>query len=800
MSTPAHGSAEPRRLGTWLLLEPLGEGRFGVVYRARDERTGRIVALRVLPPRFLPDPETRRRFRSAALTLFRVHHPYLVDVLDVFHEGEVDAVVSEYVEGETLATMVARGRIPEVVAARIASQVAEGLAVGHENGAVHRHLNPRNVIITSDGTARIADFGLPRSANDAPPPADSPRPPLDRLAYAAPEQVSGRRGDGRADLYALGVILYEMLTSERPHQSSDLESLSFQIANTPAPPLSRFNRQISPGIEEIVLMCLEKEPGRRYLSGLDLAADLRRLDASFTRRGIHESMQRGGRFWGASWVALGLAITTLVLLGLDVGRSRQRLIDVVMTGQSGMPLRGDVRSVAMLPLHDLTGEQDQSIALGVAEEFTLLLQYVTALRVVSVESGRRVQSHPDSLSQIGRELLVGAVITGSVRRAGDRFRVSLTGRTCADGRVFWTRSEEIGGTTAEEGLRQLVKSFLRAARVPLTDPEDVRLESPHGVRFEPWLDLVRGRGYSHGRTATDQRKAAERYRLAIQSDSLYTSAYSALAMLDIAARRADWSTRDPLVCQRVQSSALRAITLDAQNGEGHAAYAWSLWQCSGDPVQADRQFEAALKRLPNDALTRSAYAAFLGSRDRFEERLVQTRRALECDPLSPEILLDLARCHFYLHDLDRARRLCQRALEIDPGLPTAWSTLARVDAAARRWPEALQAQRTADNLGPKSGTRWLRLRMAVAEGDRAEAERLWRPLQALIDLGEANSFDAAIAHLVMGRRDQSASWLARAYADGSITLQDLRMAPELDSLRTDERFIALMAKLAPPRL
>lgn len=800
MSGPAHGGAEARKYGPYLLLEPLGEGRFGVVYRARDERTGRIVALRVLPAGFLPDDDARRRFRNAALALFRVHNPNIVEVLDVFHDRGIDAVASEYVEGESLATLLARGRVPEAVAARLASQIAEGLAAGHERGVVHRHLSPRNVIVARDGTPRIADFGLPRASEGSLVPSDSPRPPLDRLAYAAPEQVSGRRGDGRADLYALGVMLFEMLTGERPHHSHDPASLTFQIANTPAPPLHRFNRQISSGIEEVVLMCLEKEPGRRYLSGLDLSADLRRLDAAATRRSIHSSLAQGSRMWNVAWVAVGVLVSVVVLLVLDVGRSRQRLIDVVLTGQANGPLAGDVRSVAVLPLRDLTGDDDHALTLGVAEELTHVLQQITAVRAVSVESGRRLNFHPDSLTRIGREMLVGSVITGSVRRTGDRVRIQMNGRMCADGRVFWTRSEEIVGPSGEAAILQLAKSFLRSARVPITDDEHFLLESPRGCRPEPWLDYLRGREHAHGRTASELRKAAERYRLAISADTMYAPAYAGTATLEMLARRADWSSPDPTTCQRVQWNALRAITLDVHNAEAYAAYAWSLWQCSGDPEQVDRQFQNALRLMPSEPLTRSAYAAFLGSRDRFEERLVQTRRALECDPLSPEILLDLARCHFYLHDWERARSLCERALQIDPGLTAGWSTLARIDAANRQWPEALEAQRTADSLGLRTGTRWLRLRMAVAQGNHAEVDRLWRPISALIDLGEVDAFDAAVAHLVIGRKDLATSWLARAYAEGSINVQDLRMAPELDSLRTDERFVALMTKLAPPRL
>jgi len=797
MSTPPPGPHDPaarlRRIGTWLLLEPLGEARCGVVWHARDERLGREVAVRVLPPGLLRSEDARRRFRREALALYRVHHPHLADVIDVVHENGVDLVVTEYVPGETLAKMLERGRVPEPLAARLVTQIAEALSTGHERGLVHRHLNPRNVMIGPGGWVKLLDFGLPRDFDDD---TGGRAVPLDRLAYAAPEQVQGRRGDARADLYALGVMLYEMLTGERPHSSHDAESLARQIAQVPAPRPTRFNRQVSPAIEEIVLMCLEKEPGRRYLTALDLAADLRRLDPESRASVPHTTLDRAERLWAVGWVALGLALVTLVLLGLDVGRSRQRLVDLVATGHTGGVLPGEVRSVAVLPLGETGRDEQQAFAAMFAEDLTRRLGLVPSLRVVAMESVRRMRAHPDSLANVGRELRVDAVITGRVKRNGDRFDVSLQASRCNRPIVFWTGSERDGLSGFQGASIELAQSFVGAARVPITNEQLVAMDVPGSVSMTGLTPYSRGVRFGQLPGPDARRQAAESFRLAIRSDSTFAPAYTALALLELTDAAGEVSgADDPTRCRRVAVNALRALKLDPLEAGAHTAYAWSLWRCGAVPQQAERQFRIAIERTPNDPLTRRVLAAFLGSQDRFAERLAETRHALDRDPLSPAIHVDLARCQLYLHDYGRAERLCRRALEIDPALGTAWETLARAEAASGRWPEALVAQRAADSLGRRPNTRWMRLLAAVRTGDRAEAEHLWRPLRALIDLGEAEPMQAALACDAMGQRDEAMSWLAQACASGAATIEDLRMAPELDSLRSDQRFDALLTRV-----
>jgi Tfp pilus assembly protein PilF len=321
------------------------------------------------------------------------------------------------------------------------------------------------------------------------------------------------------------------------------------------------------------------------------------------------------------------------------------------------------------------------------------------------------------------------------------------------------------------------------------------MDVPRSVSPVAFDSYARGMRYAQLPGGDARRQAAEYFRLASRADTMFASAYAELATLELAdARASDATTPDPATCRRVTVHALRALKLDPLEAGAHVAYAWALWRCAGDARQAERQFRIALERRPSDPLAHRLYAAFLGSQDRFAERLTRTRHALDHDPLSPVIHVDLARCRLYLHDYARAERLCRRALQLDPGLGAAWETLARVEAARGRWAEALDAQFAADSLGRRPNTRWMRLRAAAMSGDPAGAARLWRPLQALIELGEADPLQAALAFEAMGRRDEALSWLAQAYAGGAATIEDLRMAPELDSLRTDGRFAALMAR------
>ena len=786
------------RYGPYLLMAAMDPGRLGQVYLARDERTGRDVVVRVLPEGFLADDAARKRFRQAVLALYRLHHEGIADTLDVVNEDGRDVVVTEFVRGETLAAMLKRGRLTEATAARTTRDLAEALAAGHERGVMHRFLNPRNVMVRGDGSVVIMDFGLPRSGsgaeNAAPPNVTSL--PLDRLAYAAPEQLSGTRGDGRSDLYSLGVMFYEMLTGERPHDSPDAASLAYQITHVPAPPPSRFHRLLSRPLEHIVLMCLETDPGRRILSGHDLAADLRRLEMQAAARRADHPMDRANQVWSIVLSVLLSGAVAAALLLANVGRSRERLFDLMFTGHTGV-LSGEVRSIAMMPLRDIGhAEGSEPLGDGMAIEISRLLGAVHALKVVGPSSAARTRVNPDSLTRLGRALLVDVVVSGTISQpTPNTMRVSLRARQCATERLVWTRTSEMRFDEALDLERDMVLSLLRALRVPMTNDEGLRIGITRPVTRPAYTAYLIGRGLMERGDGASRGNARDYLERSVRLDSTAAPAWAALATLALLAHRGDWRLPDAGDCMRIKTPALRAFAIDATNAAAHAAYGYAQWRCDRQMPEAEQHFRVALAAQPGDPLAHAAFAEFLGAQDRFEERLVQTRKAMELDPMSPAIHVDLARCYLYLHQSDRATRQCLRALELDPRDATAWAALARIQAVRGTWDDALASQRTADSLGGVPGARWMQLRAAAAAGQRVQAQRLWRAQQDLMSLGEADAFQAAIASLAMGDRSGATSWLAHAVGAGVLTAQDLRMAPELDPLRGEERFDALFARV-----
>ncbi|NOT33415.1 MAG: protein kinase [Candidatus Eisenbacteria bacterium] len=784
------------RISHYRIVAPLGTGRLGAVYRARDERSGREVALRVLPDGLLRDDHERRAFRHDALQMIRVHHSRLADVLDFVSEDGVDAVVTEFVPGETLAVALKRGRLHERIATRVAHDVAEGLAAGHERGVVHRYLNPHNIVLTGDGGARILDFGLPRFVDEAgarrhASPDRELQVPADRLAYAAPEQVLGTRGDARSDLYSLGVILYEMLTGERPHHSPDAASLATQIATMPAPQPSRFNRQVSRDLEYVVLTCLEKEPNRRYLSALDLATELKRFEPRDGRTELERTMRRVDRFWAGVSVAGVVAFTLVFALALNLGRSRDRLVHVLLTGESAPVLPGDVRTVAVLPLRALSPDDGRVLSLGLADALSHGLTCFDNLRVISSISTRAYPSEPDSLQDIARELHAEAIVTGTVQQVDGDLRVHLIARLGASGLVIWEQRASAPLAEFESLINRMLKSLVQSLRADVLPNESIRFES--GARVAPeaipsWLRarrlLVRGR-------SEDLQRARELLDESLSADTTFRSAWDALGEVEIRAALMSSGHLDPGACARLRKVALRSFKLEPQRAEAQLAWGWVRWRCDGEVADAERFFELALDQQPANPLIRLSYARLLGEQDRFPERFVQTRRAIELDPRSAAARLELARCHHYLHQFARAERALERTLTLDSTFADAHAMRARVLVAAGAIGPALAEAHLADSLGA-SPQRWIRLR---SEMGTPQFERTARAVRTLIELGEVESFDAALCLFEISDRHRGFSWLARGVANQQITIEDLRMAPELDAVRGDERFAALLERV-----
>jgi serine/threonine protein kinase len=393
-------------IGHFRILEMIGAGGMGIVYRAHDERLDRDVAIKVLPVGALADETTRKRFRLEALTLSRLNHPNIATVHDFNDQQGADFLVMELIQGSTLDDRIMGAPLPEREVLRLGTQLAQGLAAAHSEGVVHRDLKPGNIRITPDGRLKILDFGLATlrhlewteradtsDLGDAVMVAGSP-------PYMAPEQLLGEVVDARSDIYGAGAVLYEMVTGRRPFAESHGPRLIDAVLHAPPVPPSDLNARLSPGLESIVLKCLDKDPMRRYQSARELLVDLERLSVPIAP--VTRPQPRAQRHHTA-WASLSVAAVTAVLIGSGpVARG--------LLGSRPDDLR--IRSIAVLPLQDNSSEKEPYFADGMTDGVISDLSKVGSLRVISRTSSMRYKDAKKSLPEIARELEVDAVVEG----------------------------------------------------------------------------------------------------------------------------------------------------------------------------------------------------------------------------------------------------------------------------------------------------------------------------------------------------------------------------------------------------
>ncbi|MGB2898951.1 MAG: serine/threonine-protein kinase, partial [Candidatus Acidiferrum sp.] len=410
-------------LGHYRILEKVGAGGMGVVYRARDEQLDRDVALKVLPSGTLSDDTARRHFRKEAMALARLNHPNIGTVYEFDTQEGIDFIVMEYFPGKTLAEQLAGGTPPEKDVIALGIQIASALEEAHERGIVHRDLKPANIAITAKGSAKVLDFGLAKllhPAEDGPTEAwaDS-QAGAGTLPYMPPEQLKGQRVDARADIYTIGAVLYEMATGRRAFRDGVVTRLIDAILHQPPIPTRALNPRISPELDSIILKCLDKEPGRRYQSAKELLVDLRRMQPASSG---NVAPPAPPYVWGRArrritYAMAGLLALAAGLAAMNVGGWRYRLLSRTHIPQ--------IQSLAVLPFENLSGDPDQDyFADGMTDTLITDLGQLHALRVISRTSVMRYKSTQKPIDQIAQELHVDAIVEGSVSRSDGSARVT----------------------------------------------------------------------------------------------------------------------------------------------------------------------------------------------------------------------------------------------------------------------------------------------------------------------------------------------------------------------------------------
>ena len=754
-----------KTLSHYTLQNKLGAGGMGVVYVARDERLGRDVALKLLPQAALTDETSRARFRREAMALSRLNHPNIATVHDFDSQDGYDFLVMELVEGETLAQKLSRGAATEAETVAFGIQVAEALEEAHERGVVHRDLKPANIMVGPKGRVKVLDFGLARllRSEDVVETVSISATGTwsGTLPYMPPEQLEGETCDARGDLYALGAILYEMATGRRAFPATNAAKLLNAVLNErPAPPSSAC-AGLSPAFDTLVLRALEKDASRRQASARDVARDLQAIAAGETRA-------------GATAPALG--------------------------GASGATAPGRIQSLVVLPLENLSGDPEQEFfADGMTEELIADLAQIQALRVISRTSAMRYKKTQKTLEEIGQELKVDAVVEGSVRRHGDRVRITAQLIEVASDRHLWAKSYErdLRDVLALQG--EVAQAIAHEIQVKLTPREEARLAKVQRVDPRAYEAYLKGRHHWNQRTEESLLRSLEFFREAIDLDPTWPTAHVGLA--DAYNVLGYFGALAPANCfPKARAATLAALKLDEGLAQAHAALAYCQLYYEWDWEGSSRSFTRALELNENDAYIHLFYMNYLNAMGRHAEAERSMARALELDPLSMIINTAVGWTHYHGGEPDKAVTRLRRAAELFPEFTPArvWLSLALEQNGEPE--EALAQAERGRLLGGRVPPALSALGRAYAlVGRMTEAESVLREMLELSKRRYVSAYDIAVVYEALDRPAEAFEQLERAFAARANFLVLMRFDPRLDRLHSDARYQYLERRMAFPR-
>ncbi len=748
-------------LGPYEILALVNSGGMGEVYKARDTRLGRLVAVKVLTGRGREQPDAVMRFRREAQAAGALNHPNVLLVHDVGEFEGVPYLVSEYIEGGTLRDVLRRGPLAAPIAAQYAAQIARGLHAAHQGGIVHRDLKPENVMLTLDGRVKVVDFGV--ATLDAPLLDDVEDPPstgvlrtlpgtiLGTVAYMSPEQVRGAAVDHRSDIFSLGVILYEALEGMMPFRGGTAAELIAAVLRDEAPAM-RFAPE---GFERVIRRCLQKAPAARFQSAADVAGEFEAM------LGRPESIA----------AAAGRVPTP--------------------------PAAQAVRTVAVLPFTNMTAEPDNEyFSDGLTEELIHALSHVRGLQVVAWSSASKLKGRTDDVQAAGAELGATTLLTGSVRKAGDRVRIAARLVETVSGYLLWSGTYD----RRLEDLFAIQEEIARSIVETLT--ERLQLSGVPGSRHQPssheaYNLYLKGRYFWNQRTRSSLAKSVECFESAIAIDA--SSALAQAGLADAYCLLVEYGLMAPATgMPRAREAALRALSADPRSAEAHASFGLIRALYDWEWLEAEAFFRRALELNPGYATARHWFAVdFLSSLGRFDEAHEEIEIARRLDPLS----LIIAEGHSYLYTLarryDEAVEGFRSLLELDPSYYKGYTSLGRAYAQQGRYELAAEMLEKGRQLAGDLPS--ILAALGQVRGLAGETEAARALLERLHELDRAETFvqgtSYALVHAGLGENDRALEWLERAVERRELSLSVLNVHPAYDSLRAEPRFAAVVQQL-----
>lgn len=775
--------------GHYRIVERVGSGGFGVVYRARDERLERDVAVKVLPPGMLNDDSSRRNFRKEALALAKLNHPNIETVYEFGSQDGVDFLVMEYVPGKTLSDKLAGGPIQEKELVFLAIQIVDALQEAHDCGIAHRDLKPANIVITPKGQAKVLDFGLAKWLRPGEDLTSDQITDLlataGTLPYMSPEQLNGELVDARADIYSAGAVLYEMALNRKvfsgPLASQVINAILHQ---TPLSPRAA-NPLISPALDSIILKCLDKDPAQRYQSAKELLVDLKRI----TTRSVSESPVLRAQPLG-SWGGLSLILSGVVLL-LVLASVMKRPQFLETSSKNGRPPK--VQSLAVLPLENLSGDVNQEyFAEGMTEEIITQLAQISALRVISRTSVMPYLKSHKPLSEIAGQLQVDAIVEGSVTKSGQRVRITAQLIQASTEKHLWAESYERDLNDVLSLQGEVARDIAREIRVTVTPQEQKRLASSTPVSVEAHEAYLKGRYHWNKGTEKEYKIARKYFEEANELQQNYASSLSGLANYF-------WATDElapGIAMPRAKAYAQQALAIDDTLSGAHTTLGNIRFNADWDWSGAESEFKRALELNQNDAEAHRAYSVFLTAMGREAQALTEIEAAQRLDPLSLITSVTKGWAFYFARQFDLAIQQCEKTLELDTNYVGAHDCLGAAYMATGSYEKAIVECQKAAAGSANDPLRTVGLGRAYAlSGKRIKAEKILKALQKSSSHHYVPPYFLATLYVALGDKEEAFSWLGKAYDERDSYLAWLKVDDSIDSLRMDSRFRELLSKI-----
>ena len=750
------------RIGPYEIVELLGEGGMGQVYRARDPRLGRDIAVKILTAESRHNDEAIARFEREARAVASLSHPNILSIHDFGSDDGIFFVVTELLQGRTLREEM-QTPMSWRKAIEIGAEIAEGLSAAHSKSVVHRDLKPENIFLTGDGHVKILDFGLAQTdpilsqQDETSIPTTKwfqtdPGAIIGTLGYMSPEQLRGEMVDVTADIFSLGCVMYEMVTAKRPFQRNSGAATIAAVLHDDISH-SELSAAVPSEVQRVIEGCVEKRSSARFQSARDLALTLRAI-GSGSLTGLADIVPRK--------------------------RTRSKVID----------------SIAVLPLQNATGDADADyLSDGITEGIINKLSQIPKLRVMARSTVFRYRNREADAQAIGRELRVRAVLTGRVQHVRDRLLINVELVDAVDGSHLW-------GEAYNQELADLIELQARMSgeiaeklRIRLTGAEKKKLRKKTTENSEAYQLYLKGRYHWNKRTEESLRKGISFFRDAIECDPSFASAYAGLADSFITL-----ATNVPLppkeAMPKAKAAAMRAVEIDDGLAQAWASLAAIRWWYEWDWAGAEQAYQRAIELNPNYANAHEGYSMLLSARSRFDEAVVQITKANDLDPLSLIIAVHAGWPHYFARDYESATRRFRKALELDENFIPAHGWLGmslgqqgRYGEAIDTFHRALEVERTPILLAMIGHA------YAIA-GQRTKAIEALDALREEAKSRYVSPYDLAVIHAGLGNQSEAMRTLRVAFDDRSAWMVFIRVDPRLDPLRELPEFRELAGKVS----